>query len=55
MGAIYSSTWHGIVSSYRIDESALEAFDSNFEKKEKCEADFQKEFQILLSLIYKAD
>lgn len=40
---------------HQIDQSALEAFDSNFEKKQKCETDFHKEFQILLSLVYKAE
>lgn len=42
-------------TAYQIDASALAAFDRSFEKKEKCKTDFQKEFQILLSLIYKAD
>ena len=41
--------------AYEIDESALEAFDASFEKKEKCETEFHKEFQVLLSLVYKAD
>lgn len=42
-------------SAYQIDETALAAFDQSFEKKEKCETNFHKEFQILLSLIYKAE
>ncbi|WP_373481859.1 GNAT family N-acetyltransferase [Acetobacterium sp.] len=40
---------------HQIDQTALEAFDSNFEKKQRCETEFQKEFRILLSLVYKAE
>lgn len=40
---------------HQIDQTALEAFDSNFEKKQKCETDFHKEFQVLLSLVYQAE
>ena len=42
-------------SAYQIDQAALEAFDRSFEKKQKRETDFHKEFQILLSLVYKEE